>query len=225
MKKPLIVVVEDQEDVLEILEYNLTKVNYEVMGFLNTKNLEQALDEEKVDLLIMDRNLPGIEGSEFVESQRDRGFSTPVLFLTAKDKQSDIEEGFLRGGDDYMTKPFNMNELLLRVKAILRRTAPAVDLGVVVYRDIHLHTNRREVIIEDKTINLTKLEFDLLLIFIKNKSSVLNRDFLLEHVWKSDEFFQDRTVNVAINRLKEKIDPTKEKIYFKTIRGVGYSLC
>ena len=226
MSKPLVVIVEDEEDVLEILEYNLQKAGYEVFGFLNTQKVSAFFQEEKVDLILMDRNLPGVEGSEFIHKERELGLEAPVLFLSAKDKDSDIEEGFERGGDDYMTKPFNMNELLLRVKAILRRTNQTMKNDKKVsYRDIVMDGSSREVFVDENAVNLTKLEFDLLLTFIQNQNSVLDRDFLLEHVWKSDEFFQDRTVNVALNRLKEKIDPKKEKIYFKTIRGVGYSLC
>jgi len=224
--KPLVIVVEDQEDLLEVIEYNLTKAGYEVMGFLNTKKLSQAFEQEEVALIIMDRNLPGVEGSEFIQAQRAKGMDIPVLFLSAKTKSSEIEEGFERGGDDYLTKPFNMNELLLRVKAILKRTnkTPVNDQRLS-YRDIEIDLAQRSVLVGDVPVELTKLEFDLLSTFVQNKNVVLDRDFLLENVWKSDDFFQDRTVNVAINRLKEKIDPTKEKTYFKTIRGVGYTLC
>lgn len=223
--KPLIVIVEDEEDLLELLEYNLTKAGYDVLGFLNGQKFFSIFDEERVDLIIMDRNLQGMEGSELVEKARAQGIDAPVIFLSAKDKATDIEEGFMRGGDDYMTKPFNMNELLLRIKAILKRTAAHLSDQTLTYRDITMNGTTRTLLIEDKPVELTKLEFDLLYTFLANKNVVLDRDFLLEHVWKSDDIFQDRTVNVALNRLKEKIDPTKEKNYFKTIRGVGYTLC
>ena len=226
MAKPLIVIVEDEEDLLELLEYNLSKEGYEVLGFLNTKKVIDIFAEEQVDLVIMDRNLPGVEGSEFIQQQRNAGLDAPVIFLTAKNKESDIEEGFIRGGDDYITEPFNMNKLLLRIKAMLKRTKKQTGREQKLnYRDITIDGTTRVVRVDDKEVELTKLEFDLLYTFIENKNIVLERDFLLEHVWKSDEFFQDRTVNVAINRLKEKIDPTKEKNYFKTVRGVGYTLC
>ena len=133
-----IVIVEDEEDLLELVEYNLQKEGYDVVGFLNTKNVEQMLLEESVDLLIMDRNLPGVEGSEFVQSLRKDGCTTPVIYLSAKSLDSEIEEGFVRGADDYITKPFNMKELLLRIKAVLRRTTKKVDDGVLVHRDLVL---------------------------------------------------------------------------------------
>jgi len=221
----MIVVVEDEDDLLELIEYNLEKAGFETIGFLSTKTVEQVLEEESVDLLIMDRNLPGVEGSEFVAQLRQKGIQTPVIYLSAKDKESDIEEGFLRGGDDYITKPFNMKELILRIKAVLHRTKSSSDTGIVSYRDIRMNLGSREVFVDNTSITLTKLEFDLLYTMISNQNVVLERDYLLEHVWGGDEFYQDRTVNVAINRLKDKIDPDKSKEYIKTVRGVGYTLC
>lgn len=217
-----IVIVEDEEDILELIEYSLMKENFETIGFLNTKNVIQLLEEEEIDLLIMDRNLPGIEGSEFVKKLREDGFNTPVIYLTAKDKDAEIEEGFLRGGDDYMTKPFNMKELILRVKSILKRTGTKLSDGHISYRDLVLDKNSRTLTIASKQIDVTKLEFNLLYEFAINKGTILDRDYLLEHVWRDTESFQYRTVNVAINRIKEKIDPDKTKDYIQTIRGVGY---
>lgn len=223
-KDTLIVIVEDEEDLLEILEYNLQKAGFETMGFLSVKGVEQAIDEEDVALLIMDRNLPGIEGSEFITSLRTKNIETPVIYLTAKDSEKDLEDGFLSGGDDYMTKPFKTKELLFRIKAILKRTRREEKQESVTYRDITLNLSSRKVYVGDDLIDLTKLEFDLLHTFINNKNIVLNRDILLEKVWGNDEVYQDKTVNVAINRLKDKIDPKKEKNYIKAVRGVGYTL-
>ncbi|OHD98642.1 MAG: DNA-binding response regulator [Sulfurimonas sp. RIFCSPHIGHO2_12_FULL_36_9] len=220
-----IVVVEDEEDILELIEYNLTKEGYEVIGFLNTKSVAQMLIEESIDLLIMDRNLPGVEGSEFVQALRKEGFVTPVIYLSAKSQDFEIEEGFLRGADDYITKPFNMKELLLRIKALLRRTSKKVEEGVLAYRDLLLDKSSRTLSVDGENVDVTKLEFNLLSEFILNKNSVLDRDYLLENVWDGAEEYQYKTVNVAINRLKEKIDPTKSKNYIQTVRGVGYKLC
>ena len=220
-----IVIVEDEEDILELVEYNLEKEGFDTMGFTSTKNVAQLLEEENVDLLIMDRNLPGVEGSEFVAQVRENGVNVPVIYLSAKNKESDIEEGFERGGDDYITKPFNMKELVLRIKAVLKRTMKEKSEGKVIYRDITLDLGSRELFIDGESIELTKLEFDLLHTLINNQNIVLDRDYLLEHVWGGDAIYQDRTVNVAINRLKEKIDADKSKEYIKTVRGVGYTLC
>lgn len=221
----LILIVEDEEDILELMEFNLSKEGFETMGFLNTKSVAQVLSEEKVDLILMDRNLPGTEGSEYIASLRKQGINTPVIFISAKDKDQDIEQGFERGGDDYLTKPFSMKELILRVKAILRRTQKTSKEGSVTYRDITINPSSRTVMIDNNPIELTKLEFDLLYELINNQNVVLDRNYLLDNVWGNDEVYQDRTVNVAINRLKDKIDPDKSKDYLKTVRGVGYTLC
>ncbi|MDK9693654.1 MAG: response regulator transcription factor [Sulfurimonas sp.] len=220
-----IVIVEDEEDLLELVEYNLQKEGYDVVGFLNTKNVEQMLLEESVDLLLMDRNLPGVEGSEFVQMLRKDGCTTPVIYMSAKSLDSEIEEGFVRGADDYITKPFNMKELLLRIKALLRRTTKKVDDGILAHKDLVLDKSSRTVSVDGKNVEVTKLEFNLLCEFILNKNSVLDRDYLLENVWDGAEEYQYKTVNVAINRLKEKIDPDKTKEYIQTVRGVGYKLC
>lgn len=220
-----IVIVEDEEDLLELLEYNLSKEGFDTIGFLDTKAVAQILEEEDIDLLIMDRNLAGAEGSEFVASLRKNGVSTPVIFLSAKNSNENIEEGFLSGGDDYITKPFNMNELLLRVKAVLRRTTKKVNEGQLRHRDLLLDRSSRTLSVNGESVDVTKREFDLLCEFILNKNSVLDRDYLLENVWGDSEVYQYKTVNVAINRLKEKIDPNKNKEYIQTIRGVGYKLC
>lgn len=218
-----IIIIEDEEDILELLEYNLHKEGFDVAGFLNTKNVENMLNEEDVSLMLVDRNLPGAEGSEFVEYLRKKGHQIPVIFLSAKTSDMDIENGFLRGGDDYITKPFNIKEVILRIKAILKRSQGEIT-SKIKHRDITLDLDNRSVTIEGKDVILTKLEFELLFELIKNKNNVLNRDHLLTTVWKDETFLQDKTVNVAINRLKKKIDPDKTKEYIKSIWGVGYTI-
>ena len=223
MDKPTIIIIEDEEDLLELLEYNLGKAGFETIGFLSTKNVEKLLLEEKIDLMIVDRNLPHIEGCEFVKYLREIGINIPTIFATAKSSDKDIEKGFNSGGDDYLTKPYNMKELILRIKAILKRTNPAV-LDIIEYKDIILDMKSRKIYIQKHKIDLTKLEFDLLKTLIENKNCVLNREFLLTHIWKDETYFQDRTVNVAINRLKKKIDPLGTKNYIKSVWGIGYSI-
>ena len=219
-----IVVIEDEEDILELVEYHLSKAGYDVTGFLSTENVEQFLEEENPSLMIVDRNLPGVEGSEFVTQMREIGYETPVIFLTARDKESDLEEGFKSGGDDYMTKPFSAKELLLRVEALLRRSGVKVS-DKIKYRDLTLDTQKRELFIEKKQIELTNLEFRLLYTFVKNAHQPLDRDFLRDEVWGDDSVnFHDKTINVAMNRLKKKIDSTGSKEYFVPVWGVGYKL-
>jgi len=225
MKKHILVV-DDDNDILELLEYNLSNAGYDVLGFLNTKHVRQVLSEESIDLIIMDRNLPDIEGSLYIEMLRSKNVDTPVIFLSAKDSKKDIKEGFLRGADDYITKPFDMEELLLRVNAVISRYSNENKevKELVNYRDMNLDLNQNRVIIDTQNINLTRLESSLLRLMITNKGKVLDRDFLLKHIWKDTQNIHPKTVNVAMKRLKEKIDPLKEKEYIKTIRGVGYLL-
>lgn len=220
----LIVVIEDERDLLELLEYRLQKEGFKVFAALSTQPVEKLLEEETPDLMLVDRNLPGVEGSEFVAKLRKEGIDVPVIFLSAKGSEDEIEEGFLRGADDYVRKPFSYRELMHRIKAVLRRSRPESQ-DVVCYRDIQMHPQSREVFVDGKRIDLTKREFDLLLELIKNKNVVLSRDDLLERVWGSGDEYQLKTVNVAVNRLKEKIDPDKSKNYIESVRGIGYRVC
>ncbi|QOG12361.1 response regulator transcription factor [Arcobacter sp. FWKO B] len=218
-----ILMVEDEEDILELVEYTLSKIGYEVIGCLDTKNVQAILDEEKIDLILMDRNLPGVDGANFIELLRAKGYNTPVIYLTAKTAQSDILEGFEKGGDDYITKPFDTDELQARVKAVIKRSSK--EAVIIKARDIVYNFDSKKFKIDDKDIDLTHLEHDLLLEFIKNKDILLSREQLLENVWKDSYEKQLKTVNVAIKRLKEKIDPNGEKEYIKAVRGEGYIFC
>ncbi len=219
-----IVIIEDEPDILELIEYHLEKAGYLVTGFFSTEHVENFLEEENPSLMIVDRNLPGIEGSEFVASLRDQGYSIPVIFLTARDKDADLEEGFKSGGDDYMTKPFKPKELLLRIEALLKRSGVSRSEKVK-YRDLVLDLHQHILSIEGKPVDLTNLEFRLLHTFIKNPHQPLDRDFLRDEVWGDDAIdFHDKTINVAMNRLKKKIDPEATKEYFEPVWGVGYKM-
>ncbi len=221
--KEFIVVVEDELDILELIEYSLKKEGYDVEGFLDVSRVEELLSTEHVDLIIMDRNLPQTEGVDFVKSLRKKGFQIPVVFLTAKTEDSHKIEGLEAGADDYIVKPFNIKELTLRIKAVLRRTS--IKKETLQYKDVVMLIDSQQVFVADKEIFLTKLEFNLLSELIKNKNIVLSREALLSSVWRDDETYQDRTVDVAVKRLKEKIDPDKTKNYINSVRGVGYKLC
>ncbi len=219
-----IVVIEDESDILELVEYHLQKAGYCVTGFLSTERVEQFIEEENPSLMIVDRNLPGMEGSEFVSKMRSVGYDTPVIFLTARDREQDLEEGFLRGGDDYMTKPFSHKELILRIEALLRRSG-VLTAEKVRYRDITLDLKRHEVYVEHRQIALTNLEFKLFHTFVKNAGQPLDRDYLREEVWGGEStVFHDKTINVAMNRLKKKLDPEGGKHYIEPVWGIGYKL-
>ena len=218
-----ILIVDDEEDILDLMEYTLSSEGYDVITCIDTSNVKSILDEEEISLILMDRNLPGVEGSMFIEKLRSDGYNQPVIYVSAKDMSEDIVEGFERGGDDYITKPFNINELKVRVKALIRRTSKTQD--VIKYRDITYNASNKTFKIQDKVIKLTGLEHNLLLEFMKNQNILLSRHVLLEKIWKDSVNKQSKTVNVAIKRLKENIDPTGEKNYIQAVRGGGYIFC
>lgn len=224
MNNKLILIVEDEEDILELLEYTLQKEGYETVGFLTIdKNVKKVLDEEEIDLIIMDRNLPGIEGTSFINEIKQQGFSNPVIYVTAKDKDEDIIEGFESHADDYITKPFNLKELCARVKAVIKRSSN--DIDVLKVKDIVYKSSNKKFYIDENEIDLTHLEHDLLLEFIKNKDILMTREHLLNSVWQDSFEKKEKTVNVAIKRLKAKIDPDGKKDYIRSIRGEGYIFC
>ncbi len=220
MAGEIVVVVDDEEDILDLLEYTLSKEGYEVIACKDTKNVRFILEEEDVSLLLMDRNLPGVEGSEFVAEIRKEGYDFPVIYISAKDSNEDVLEGFERGGDDYITKPFDLNILKARIKAVLKRFGNAIE--VKKEGDILYDATKKSFSIAGKEVALTKLEHDLLLLFFQNKETLLSREEILQEVWEDYDNRQPKTVNVAIKRLKEKIDPTGEKNYITSVRGEGY---
>ena len=218
-----IIVIEDEEDILELIEYHLQKEGYSVTGFLSTEHVEQFLEEETPSLMIVDRNLPGMEGSAFVAYLRETGYDIPVIFLTAKDKEKDLEDGFEAGGDDYMTKPFSPKELMLRVKALLKRSGALQKRPKLKYKTLTLDLFDKTVHTEEGELSLTNLEFKLLHTFMQHIDKPLTRDYLRDEVWGAEgEGVNDNAVNVAINRLKNKIDPQNRHTYFHPVWGVGY---
>ena len=215
--------IEDEEDILELIEYHLGKEGYSVTGFLSTENVEQFLEEENPSLLLVDRNLPGMEGAEFVAYLREMGYDVPVIFLTAKDDENELEEGFYAGGDDYMSKPFSPKELLLRIKALLQRSGALQKQARVKHRVLTIDLTTKELFVDGTYVALTNREFNLLHTFMKHVDKPLTRDFLRDEVWGIEgESVNDNAVNVAINRLKNKIDPNNEQNYFHPVWGVGY---
>ena len=221
--KYTVLIVEDEEDLLDLLEYHITKEGYECICCLDTLHVKKILDEEKIDLIIMDRNLPSGEGSLFIKSIRSIGYNNPVIYLSAKDSSQNILEGFDRGGDDYITKPFDIEELKARVKAVLKRVNKKSK--ILRFKDIVFNSQEKIFYIDKIPQSLTALERNLLLEFMKSPNILLSRETLLENVWSDSLDKKTKTVNVAIKRLKEKIDPNSKKNYIKTVRGEGYMLC
>jgi DNA-binding response OmpR family regulator len=219
-----ILIIEDEVDILELLEYTLQKEGFETIGFLNTSaKVYEVLDEEQIDLILMDRNLPGVEGTAFINDIKTKGYNQPVIYISAKDKDEDILEGFEKYADDYITKPFKIKELLARVKAVLKRTKKDIEIEKI--KDITYKKSNKSFYIKDSKIDLTTLEHDLFLEFFKNKDILLSREYLLDTVWEDSLEKKLKTVNVAVKRLKSKIDPKGDKKYIKSVHGEGYMFC
>lgn len=221
--KDLIVVIDDEADLLELLEMRLSAVGFEVIGCLNTQMASAILAEEKVALMIVDRNLIGEEGSKFVKKLRKNGNDMPIIFLSALAEKEDIMQGFARGGDDYITKPFDFDLLVAKINALLwRNKNKSVNLA---YKNLILNVDSRILRIDEKdgekTIFLTQLESNILQCFLRNPNKVLSQEFLLERIWENHS--QEKSVNVAIKRLRQKLSSDKNK-YIKNIRLLGYML-
>lgn len=224
MNNTTILIIEDEVDILELLEYTLQKEGFETIGFLNASDkVYEVLNEEEIDLILMDRNLPGIEGSSFINDIKNKGYNIPVIYVSAKDQDEDILEGFDKHADDYITKPFNLKELIARVKAVIKRTKKDIEIEKI--KDITYKKSSKSFFINDLKIDLTTLEHDLFLEFFKNKDILLSREYLLDTVWEDSLEKKLKTVNVAVKRLKTKIDPKGDKKYIKSVRGEGYMFC
>ncbi len=208
-----IAIIEDEVDLLELLEFTLQQQGYDAVGFLDTKKIKDFIIEENPDLLIVDRNLPGVEGSMFVKELKREGYDIPVIFLTAKASDDDVLKGFERGADDYIKKPFNMKELLARINAVLKRHN--ISAEIISFKDYHLDLKNRKLVHENIDIPLTKSEFSLLKLFFKNKKRTLSREEIMEEL----DINNEKSVNVSINRLNHKIGGIIENV-----RGVGYKL-
>ncbi len=207
----LITIIEDEEDLLELLEFNLEQEGFEVVGFLNTKKIEEFLEEENPDLLIVDRNLPGIEGVKLIKKLKEKGYEIPVIFLTAKNSEENILEGFEAGADDYITKPFSMKELIARVKAVLKRNKK--ELNIISYKNSKLNLQNHTLFIKDNQIFLTNSEFILLKHFFENPNKIFSKSEIAEILNISE-----KSVNVAVSRLNHKTN------LLESIRGIGYKL-
>ncbi|MBT1280369.1 response regulator transcription factor [Thermoanaerobacter sp. CM-CNRG TB177] len=220
-----ILVVDDEIKILEVVKSYLEREGFSVITETNGNNVLDTFKKEKPDLVILDLMLPGISGEELCK--RLRQFSNvPILMLTAKVQESDKINGFSIGADDYITKPFSPRELVMRVKAILRRTTDDVPLAEVMsfnnddlVVDLRAHTVRKKGVV----VNLTPNEFKILKFLIRNPNRVFTREELIEKVMGFDYEGYDRTIDAHIKNLRQKIeDDTKNPVYIKTVYGVGY---
>jgi DNA-binding response OmpR family regulator len=227
-----ILVVEDDRTLLETLEYNLARQDYEVHKAIDGPSALRVARQESPDLVVLDLMLPGLDGLEVCRILRQE-MNVPILILTARTEEVDKVVGLEMGADDYMTKPFSMRELLARVKALLRRVRLIREelateggeptKGQLVLDNLRVDIDRREVTLDGEPLRLKPKEYDLLVFLVRNRGMALSRDLILERVWGWDFDGGTRTVDVHVRWLREKVerDPANPTRII-TVRGVGY---
>ncbi|MCY7383275.1 MAG: response regulator transcription factor [Microcoleus sp. CAN_BIN18] len=218
-----ILLVEDDPKLAKFIESELTLEGYHVTVAPNGLDGLTLARTAEPDLLILDWMLPGISGLDICLRLRSTGVQVPIIMLTAKDEVPDRVTGLNAGADDYVTKPFSMEELLARVKARLRRTQPN-DPDQLEFEDLILNGLTREVYRGNQLIELTAKEFDLLEFLLRNPRQVITRDRILEKVWGYDFMGESNIIEVYIRALRIKLESTNSKRLLHTVRGVGYVL-
>ena len=213
-----IMIIGEDKELLKEEQFYLIKEGFNVVVFQSIIDVEQNL--EAIHLIILDCDLSTINGIDFIQYLRQKNIDTPIIVLNQKATPQEVEKAFLHGADDHLVKPFNMNELVYRTKALLKRTH-GLKHERLSYKNILLDINSRTTYLNGKEVELTKLEFNLLEFFIQHKNMILEREYILDSVWK-DNSTKNRTINVSINPLIKKIDPENSYNYFTAIRGIGY---
>jgi two-component system phosphate regulon response regulator PhoB len=220
-----VIVIEDEPDIRKTLEYNLLREGFEVSGCGSIKEAKKLIEDPKFSIILLDLMLPDGSGLDLCkEIKSDTATKDiPIVILTAKDDEVDKVVGFELGADDYVTKPFSVRELILRVKAILKRNSKTLLTPIEVNRNfgsLKMDIESHEVFIDDKEVILTALEFKLLNQLVERRGRVQTRDQLLSDVWGYSADVTTRTVDTHIKRLREKLGTMGK--YVQTIRGVGY---
>jgi DNA-binding response OmpR family regulator len=218
-----IAVVDDEPDIIHLVSIHLKKAGFSVEGFLNGTSLLKSLSSSIPDLIILDIMMPDFDGFEVTRMMKkdSRYSSIPIIMLTAKGQEVDKVTGLELGADDYLTKPFSPKELVARVKAVLRRAAPAGQATISI-GDITIDPERFEVTVGDEPVSLTAVEFKILLLLAQNRGKVFTRERILDHLWGNEKAVIDRTVDVHIKNLRDKLGPAGDLI--RNVRGVGYKL-
>jgi len=226
--KETILVIDDDEKITSMLRRGLAFEGYSVRTARNgTDGLEAVLQEEP-DLIVLDIMMPGLDGWEVCRRLREAGSRMPILMLTAKDEVSDRVRGLDAGADDYLMKPFALEELLARVRALLRRSSQTVETPPedrkLQFEDVSLNLDTREVLRGGRVIELTAKEFDLLHLFMMNPRRVLSRDVLMDKIWGYDYSGESNVLEVYIAMLRNKLESNGESRLIQTVRGTGYVL-
>ena len=217
-----VLIIEDDEAIVKVLERTLRYEGYQVDSAYDGETGLESARENKPDVVILDWMLPGIDGLEVCERLRSRG-SLPILMLTAKDATENRVQGLDAGADDYMVKPFELDELLARIRALLRRTQPE-RAPVLSFSDLSLDTSTRQAMRKTRIINLTAKEYDLLELFLRHPRQVLTREVIFDRVWGYDFGGESNVLDVYIRYLRQKLEIEDEERLIHTVRGVGYVL-
>lgn len=227
MEKPSILIVEDEEKLSRVLQLELSYENYETEVANDGKEGLRLIQEKTWDLVLLDIMLPELSGLEVLRRVRRSDERTPIILLTARDLVHDKVSGLDLGANDYITKPFQIEELLARIRVHLRRPvqqAQSEKTNQMSVGDLTLDMDSREVVRAGEVIELTPREFDLLVCLLKNKNIVLTREQLIEQVWGYDYFGDTNVVDVYIRYVRRKIDKGFDIPYIQTVRGVGYTI-
>ncbi len=224
MPKERILIVDDEEDILELVKFNLSRDGYHVIGAASGEKAIELARREIPDLIVLDLMLPGIDGLEVAKvlknSAETRGI--PIVMLTAKGEEADIVTGLELGADDYVTKPFSPRILVARVKAVLRRKVakPSDGSEAAKIHNLSIHPGRREVRVGNEPVDLTFTEFGILSYLVRRPGWVFTRSQIVDAVRGADYFVTDRSVDVQIAGLRKKLGPGGK--FIETVRGVGY---
>jgi two-component system phosphate regulon response regulator PhoB/two-component system alkaline phosphatase synthesis response regulator PhoP len=221
----LIAIVEDEPDILELVSLSLQQGGFRAESYADASSFFRSLDKKRPDLVILDLMLPDADGLDVCKSLRmnERTSAIPIVMLTAKAEETDKVLGLELGADDYITKPFSPKELLARVKAVLRRTeAPPESKEVRVGRHLGLNADRHEVLLDGRPVALTLAEFKILWLLASKAGRVFTREQILDHLWGGEKAVVDRTVDVHIRNLRDKLGEYGTLIV--NIRGLGYKI-
>lgn len=216
-----ILIVEDDRDICEILEFNLLNEGFEVECAYSAEDGLEKLTPSHT-LILLDVMMGGMSGYKMAETIRKENNTTPIIFLTAKDTENDMLTGFSVGGDDYISKPFSIKEVIARVKAVGKRLAVAVDSEnkETVFGDLKISHNLKELTLGEEKIALTKTEFEILALLAENPDRVFSREKIIETIWEETTFITERTVDVHITRLRKKMGDYGQAITNRS--GYGY---
>ena len=220
----MIYCVEDEKNIRELLVYTLSGSGFEAKGLSNGKELKKALKEEIPELILLDIMLPGEDGYAVLEYLKGRPDTrdVPVIMVTAKEEEDDKVRGLEGGADDFITKPFGMMEFLARIKAVLRRSKKQEQPKEYHCRGLTVDVKSRKVWDEDRSVDLTLKEFELLRYLLENRGTVPSREKILEKIWGYEIYGETRTVDVHIRTLRQKLGKSGSLI--ETVRGVGYRI-